>query len=360
MKKLASLLLALALCLALAIPAMADAHELYVYYENGDSDAVIGNSSGNGWSFLGDTGVSELTLNGLTNASVVISHLGTDPTVVLAAGSKNVLTSFEPDSLSGEEGFPIIFKGTGELIISDPSATENGVFRGFAGSVKLQDGLTMTGGTKEGDSGKLTFKAIPNEYYTEYVCMAGNQPATYIRIAPAAGAAKPQTPAKPSAAGFTDVTANSPYAEAIQWAVENGITTGTTPTTFSPNKTCTNRQVLTFLWRSKGRPGEEPNASEWTYVHNWGYTLGLLNLADFPDKPCTRADVIWTLWILNQQPKPSKSANFTDMPDSPYIADAISWAVEKGITTGTSATAFSPDNICTRGQVMTFLYRASK
>lgn len=207
MKKVISLLLALALSLALAVPALADGQSVFIMFPNDEFESTVGSKTGTGWSF--DFDAFTLTLNGITDAKVILSHLGTDPTVVLAPGTTNTLTSFMMDSLSGEEGYPTVFKGSGELIISDPSATENGILHGSSGSIKLQDGLTMTGGTKEGDSGKLTFKKFSG--YPLYKLMAGDKPATYVRIGPAAGA-KPAETQKPAASstGFTDVAANSP------------------------------------------------------------------------------------------------------------------------------------------------------
>lgn len=368
MKKLVSLCLALALCLGLTVPALAES-SVSIWLSEGDGNTFENpsaeNTSGTGWTYDPNPGgIPVLTLNGVHSKEGGISI--TDSIIIeLAPGSKNSVTDlnfgFTQDAPS-----TITIRGSGELIL-DYSDYRMDAFGGRFHEVKFADNLTVTGGRSRGDTSPLT---ISQPDKTNYRCLTdGKESAFYARIAPAADSAPaaPQTPSAPQApaTSFTDVPANSPYAEAIQWAVENGITTGTTPTTFSPNSTCTNRQVLTFLWRSKGRPyttpfGDEPNAPEWTHVYDWGFVLGLLNLADFPDQPCTRSSVIWTLWILAHQPKPSKAASFTDMPSSAGTAQAISWAVEKGITTGTSATTFSPDNICTRGQVMTFLYRASK
>ncbi len=348
MKKFVSLLLALALCLCLAVPALASGHELYIEYTNGEMDALNDSGSGSGWSY--DSNTNTLTLNGLKDANIFVSELPQGlPTIVLAPGSKNVLTGITADSLSDSNGYEITIKGTGELIVYDAAASEHGVFRGFSSSVKLLDGLTMTGGTKEGDNGALAFKAFPDEDRTWYTCMAGNQPATYIRIAPTA-------PAKPSITGFTDVAANSTFEEPIKWAVDNGITTGITATTFGPGNTCTVKHILTFLWRANGRPGD--NGNESAAVAAWAAdALGVD--ASSTSAPCTRALAVTYMWKAAGSPSASASS-FTDVPASADYAQAVNWAVEKGITSGTSATTFAPNNTCTRGQIVTFLYRASK
>ena len=320
MKKFVSLLLALALCLCLAVPALASGHELYIEYTNGEMDALNDSGSGSGWSY--DSNTNTLTLNGLKDANIFVSELPQGlPTIVLAPGSKNVLTGITADSLSDSNG----------------------------SSVKLLDSLTMTGGTKEGDNGALAFKASPDEDRTWYTCMAGNQPATYIRIAPTA-------PAKPSITGFTDVAANSTFEEPIKWAVDNGITTGITATTFGPGNTCTVKHILTFLWRANGRPGD--NGNESAAVAAWAAdALGVD--ASSTSAPCTRALAVTYMWKAAGSPSASASS-FTDVPASADYAQAVNWAVEKGITSGTSATTFAPNNTCTRGQIVTFLYRASK
>lgn len=252
MKKLASLFLALALCLGLCVPALADAHVIFVSLGNEQYENAISSKSGTGWSY--DENTATLTLNGIKAELLAFSHFGANPTIVLAPGSKNTLSALDFDSISDTMKYPVTIKGTGELIISNPSATENGVFSGFCESVKLLDGLTMTGGTTEGGSGKLTLKAFPSEYYTTYRYMAGDKPATYIRIAPAAGAAEkpaePQKPAAPSSTGFTDVPDSHYAAAAIQNCVAKGITSGYSDGTFKPAAPVTRAQFCVMIARA--------------------------------------------------------------------------------------------------------------
>lgn len=176
----------------------------------------------------------------------------------------------------------------------------------------------------------------------------------------------PTTPTTPSKPKFTDVSANAYYAESVAWAVEKGITAGTSDTTFSPDSTCTTAQILTFLWRSQGQP--EPTSKnpfsdvkESDYFYKaalWSSEKGLVSGANFNgNSPCTRSATVTYLWILAGRPDASHS-NFTDVPQIEKYAQAVAWAVAQEITAGTSETTFSPETTCTRGQIMTFLYRA--
>lgn len=169
----------------------------------------------------------------------------------------------------------------------------------------------------------------------------------------------PTTPTtgKPS---FTDVAADSPFADAISWAVERGITNGKTATTFGTGDPCTVSNILTFLWRANGRPGAKDGESERDSVLRWVNGLGTSVSLGMLSYPCSRERAVNFLWLAAGKPQEKSSVSFSDVsPTSPYL-DAIRWAVEKGITQGTSASTFAPDNICTRGQVVTFLYRAFK
>lgn len=165
---------------------------------------------------------------------------------------------------------------------------------------------------------------------------------------------------------FTDVPAASPYAAPIAWAVSGGITDGTSPTTFSPDSTCSQAQILTFLWRAKGSPEPQGtmelqgvSAGQYYYKPSlWAAEQGLLAEGDYyPDAPCTRAMAVTYLWKLAGSPA-AAAAGFADVPANADYAQAVAWAVASGVTNGTSATTFAPGGTCTRGQIVTFLYRA--
>ena len=174
------------------------------------------------------------------------------------------------------------------------------------------------------------------------------------------------TSTEESFAGFTDVKADDYFAQPVQWAVEAQITAGTSETTFSPKRECSTAEILTFLWRSQDCPapaGENPfdNVAEDAYYADaaiWAAEQGLLEGTSFPeDVPCTRAALVTYLWKLAGSPDAGQST-FADVDAGQPYAQAVSWAVAQGITSGTSDTTFSPDATCTREQIVTFLYRA--
>lgn len=168
---------------------------------------------------------------------------------------------------------------------------------------------------------------------------------------------------------FSDVLSNAYYYDAVKWAVENRITSGTSATTFSPDTTCTTAQILTFLWRANGSPEptttaaftDIPADAYYAKAAAWAAEKGMVSGTTFGgDTPCTRLTTVSYLWQLAGQPTAAESAAFTDLPANEAVKQAVSWAVEQGITSGTGTTTFSPDDICTRGQIVTFLYRNMK
>lgn len=172
--------------------------------------------------------------------------------------------------------------------------------------------------------------------------------------------AQPETPVTPPAAvgSFTDVAAASPFKDAILWAVDQGITNGTSGTTFSPSNTCTVRQILTFLYRSAGKPGAVDGQNDLDAAVAWATSQGLLPEGADSAAACTRSMAVEFMWKAAGSPAPSRPASFSDVASDAAYADAVAWAVEKGITNGTGGDAFSPNDTCTRGQIVTFLYRS--
>lgn len=169
---------------------------------------------------------------------------------------------------------------------------------------------------------------------------------------------------------FTDVKVDAYYYEAVLWAVGQGITVGTSPTTFSPNNPCTRAQAVTFLWRAAGSPKPASNVNPFTDVKAgqyytdavlWavekGITSGTSATTFSPNVTCSRAQIVTFQYRAAGSPGVSNRATgFTDVASGQYYEDAVKWAVEKGVTAGTSATTFSPNANCTRGQIVTFLY----
>ena len=169
---------------------------------------------------------------------------------------------------------------------------------------------------------------------------------------------------------FTDVSSGSWYYDAVQWAVEHGVTAGTSANAFSPDQSCTRAQVVTFLWRAMGQPEADAednpfrDVSENAYYYDavqWavenGITTGTSANTFSPDESCTRAQVVTFLWRSTPQYKPTGSTGFYDVGVEDYFWYPVKWAVDEDITTGTSDTLFSPHETCTRAQVVTFLYR---
>lgn len=168
---------------------------------------------------------------------------------------------------------------------------------------------------------------------------------------------------------FFDVPTSHWAYDTVKWAVDRGITNGTSATSFSPNSTCTKAQILTFLWRAKGEPAagntnpfqDVPLSAYYYQPALWARNQGLVNGTLFqPNSPCTRAQTVYYLWQLAGSPNVSGTTNFQDVPGNATYAKAVQWAVQQKITDGTSFTTFSPLDTCTRAQIVTFLYRALK
>ena len=177
----------------------------------------------------------------------------------------------------------------------------------------------------------------------------------------------------PQTGVFVDVATGSYYEDAVDWAVENGITKGTDDTHFSPDGICTRAQTVTFLWRTAGSPEPETRTIPFTdvpvgsYYYDavlWavenGITKGTSETMFSPDATCSRAQIVTFLWRSEKSPAAGTANPFADVKSTAYYADAVLWAVENDITKGTTNTTFSPDADCTRAQIVTFLWRYKK
>jgi len=199
----------------------------------------------------------------------------------------------------------------------------------------------------------------------------GVQKAAPGRPAPAASAnrgAEPHVETSGKPVQFTDVKSGAYYYEAVQWAVQKGIASGTTETSFSPDQTCTRAQTITLLWRAAGSPAPKSldnpftDVKESAYYYSaalWAAERKIISGPAFqPDDGTTRAQMATFLYRNAGSPAVADSHAFTDVPDDAYYAKPVAWAAAKGIATGTGEGTFSPDTACTRGQIVTFLYRA--
>lgn len=209
---------------------------------------------------------------------------------------------------------------------------------------KNGDKLKLT----EKDDGKFTFKMPGSKVTVE---------ASFKLIE-----TEPENP-------FTDISKSDYFYDAVLWAADKGITSGVTETLFAPNASCTRAQMVTFLWRANGSPvvdyamdfTDVPADAYYADAVRWavskGITSGTSATTFAPDMTVTRAQTVTFLYRAAGTPAVS-GGSFADVDANAYYADAVAWAVAEGITSGTSATTFSPDAACTRGQIVTFLYRA--
>ena len=188
------------------------------------------------------------------------------------------------------------------------------------------------------------------------------------RVSVSASFARAEEPEK---LPFTDVSNSAYYYDAVLWAAEEGITSGVTGSTFAPGRGCTRAQLVTFLWRANGSPEPASRENPFTDVSSsayyydavlWavekGITTGVTGSTFAPDALCTRGQAAVLLWRANGAPQVSQEHPFRDVAEDAYYEDAVSWAVQGGVTQGTTGSTFAPDETCTRAQIVTFLYRA--
>ena len=146
----------------------------------------------------------------------------------------------------------------------------------------------------------------------------------------------------------------------------SSITTGRSATSFAPNDTCTEANILTFLWRANGEPAAETAENPFgaavntgSYYYDaalWAYEQGMIDETFDPNTACTRAQAVYFMWVAADSPEAAASS-FTDVAADADYAGAVNWAVAQGVTTGRTASTFAPDDTCTRGNIVTFLYR---
>ena len=251
-----------------------------------------------------------------------------DPVITAKAGANGTITP---------SGSVTVKKGADQTFAIQPNS-------GYAVSKVLVDGADV------GALTSYTFKSVTANHTIEAVFAKSDT--------------KPTNP-------FVDVSESAYYYDPVLWAVGNGITNGVDATHFEPDGTCTRAHAVTFLWRAAGQP--EPKTTQMPFKDvkpgsyyekavRWaveeGITNGTSNTTFSPDADCTRAQIVTFLWRSKGSPEVTGIVDpFTDVATA-YYMDAVFWAVKVGVTNGTSPTTFSPDENCTRGQIVTFLYRA--
>ncbi|MBQ6946703.1 MAG: S-layer homology domain-containing protein, partial [Clostridia bacterium] len=231
-----------------------------------------------------------------------------------------------------------------------------------AGEYAVGDTVTVNAGNKKG----YTFAGWQAQGIT-----LQNASAATISFTMPAGDVSLTAVFKKQSNPFVDVKKKDYFYDAVLWAVDNGITAGATKTSFAPNDPCTRGQIVTFLWRAAGCPEPKSSKNPFTDVKKSDYyykavlwavenniTAGATKTTFAPKSPCTRGQIAAFLWRAAGCPEPKSGNNpFTDVKKKDFYYKAVLWAVENGITAGTTKTTFGPNESCTRGQIVTFLYR---
>ena len=340
--KLLSLGLTLALCLGLTIPAAAAEQIITVGDETYD------------------------------RVMAPLLAMETDEPVTLVLGSDIQLTGYSV--VLGTSDYGGMFEEPVTIVSHDVTIDLNGYTitgeEGYA-LFEVQDGYTLTiVDNSEAKTGALVTQG------DEVVAVA--EGGTYNALPAAEETPTEEIPAEetpaeetPAANPFTDVAETSPYLPGILWAVGEGITNGRTDTTFAPYENCSRANIITFLWRAAGSPEPETQEAVFTdvtdsgaYYYNavqWAGEQGMAEGETFaPNDPCTRAMAVEFMWKAAGSPE-VEASSFTDVAADADYAAAVNWAVAQGVTMGTGdGTTFSPDQVCQRGQIVTFLYRAAQ
>ena len=304
------------------------------------------------------TGKVTLRYDGTPNASrageyaILIEHDGTDPryTADAAAGKLTVKRSTDGKA---EKSYKISVRAS-----EGGSVSPYGTILALEGKDQTltfipDDGYRVSAlyidGSRVSAAESYTFKRVNSTHTVEVV---------FAKIGEIA------------ATDFDDVPDDGYYKDAVDWAVDRGITVGASAMKFDPNGVCTRAQAVTFLWRALGKPAAKNTAMPFTDVAADAYyadavlwavenkiVLGVSETKFDPDGICTRAQIVTLLWRTAESPTADSANPFTDVAADAYYADAVLWAVGKEITIGTSSTTFSPNRICTRAEIVTFLYR---
>jgi len=342
-KQLLSLALALSLCLGLTVPAFA-AEDSQTEAENASGPVetaapdyapyTMTGVSDNGlrYTVTFDAARAELRYVQLRNRTAIY-HDGLWKAVFLLYETKPVtLVTLEPGS-----GFSISAGGEAADVYT-PLV--------YDGSNQYTAGSDLLGESLDRNLFNVDSVKWDLAHYGGIRIMEGSR--TYLVL---------YAPPLPSTASvFTDVVDASPFKDAVTWAAAKNITKGLSAAAFGAEYTCTHNHILTFLWRAAGSPAAEGD-SDFTKAAAWARSRGLLDDAYDGTAPCTNSQAMMYLWKLAGSPKTVVLHTFVDVPARAECAQAVSWAVARGIAKGTSATTFSPDSPCTRGQIVSYLYR---
>ena len=273
-----------------------------------------------------------------------------------------VATYVEPSYSSGSSSDPT-------YSVSTPSKTEHGTVTVSPKSASKGDTVTVT---VKPDSGYVLETLTVTDKNGNELTLKDKGNGKYTFTMPAGKVEVKATFMEDNSMlnFFYDVPNNAYFYEAVKWAVKNGITDGVGNNLFAPEQPCTRAQIVTFLWRAAGSPEPKGAASGMTDVVSGSYyekavawaiengiTTGTTTSTFSPDATCTRAQAV-TFLARALKAKAASAAEFSDVPTGSYFADAVAWAAANGVTEGIGGGLFGSDNDCTRGQIVTFLYRA--
>lgn len=380
-KRLLALLLALVLCLGLAVPALASAPDengfvvaggiLTEYRGPGGHVVIPGNVKKIGYAAFDQCAAlsSVVIPRGVTYIGI---NAFRDCTALSKVSFPDTLTEIDSAAFSGCTSLTTLDLPDSVTVLGE----RGGIFAGCTNlkRVTLGTGLTKLPYASFGDCTNLLSIDIPSNVvafsWPFLGCprvtihgAAGSRAEAYAAESGIPFSASGSTGA--TVAHFADVPAGSPYAAAILWGVKWDVTVGQTPTAFAPDAPCTLGQLLTFLWRLNGSPKSneanhftDPIPNSYLPAAIWAYEMGLVCGPTLnADAPCTRRTVITCLWKLAGSPA-SFSVPFTDIPQGSEDFMAASWAVTTRVADSGPDYRFSPDAVCSRGQALTYLYRA--
>lgn len=303
------------------------------------------------------SGLASVTLDSAAITTAANQALGEQITLAVAPVASGDLNAQQQAAVGDAPVFELHLKsggtsishfGGGSAMVSIPHAlsddqTEEGV---AVYHLDDQGKLTLRSTSYDAEAGKVTFTT---PHFSKYV--VGYQEGL-------------------TANPFVDVSEEDYFYTSVLWAVNQGVTLGTSAATFSPYRVCTRARAAMLLWRAAGSPEPSHPANPFTDVNEdddyykavlWaveqGITAGTAPNTFSPDAPCTRAQIVTFLWRYSQAARTGER-KFTDVAQAAYYYEAVQWAAGNGITTGVTETLFAPDDPCTRGQIVTFLYRA--
>ncbi len=335
-----------------------------------------GNQNGRGWGTVGRNGAQcVFTAIDQSMTGDVVWDSVSELDFYMTQGSTLTGAFLDDESCAGEGG-----NGYAKLYISPDSiwtVTGDSVLTGLyhAGTIVDENGKTVSVKGNDGTvyvQGDSPYTVTVSAYDTSADLSGAGDVVAWEDAQVNSASASTGAPGTPDnmpgnfSPAFSDVAPDAYYHESVQWAVKQGITYGTANGVFSPDAICTRAQIVTFLWRAVGSPeptGDAPftDVAEDAYYYKaalWAYEQGIVDGVAFrPDIPCTRAETVTLLWKAVGSPAAAVEASFTDVSAGSDQAQAVAWAVARGVTNGTSATTFSPDGVCTRAQIVTFLYR---